>query len=162
MNEIDNRLDALQGQAQEHMASIWGIPVEILNGIQPMGLNASSEGQIRVFFDWIHSCQEHLFRDHLQTVINFIQLSLFGTVDPDIEFIFNDLEGLSDEETAAMELTKAQTHQIYNDMGAVSAEEVRHSIASDPNSPYDGLDPNDMPTMPGENDGWDELGRAFG
>ena len=155
-------LDALQSQAQEHMASIWGIPIEILNGIQPMGLNASSEGQIRVFYDWIHSCQEHLFRDHLQTVINFIQLSLFNELDETITFQFNDLEALSDEESAAMELVKAQTHDIYANMGVVSAEEVRHAIANDPNSPYDGLDPDEMPNVAGEGEGWESLPSAFG
>ena len=155
-------LDALQSQAQEHMASIWGIPIEILNGIQPMGLNASSEGQIRVFYDWIHSCQEHLFRDHLQTVINFVQLSLFNDIDNSITFEFNDLEALSDEENAAMELVKAQTHEIYANMGVVSAEEVRGSVANDPNSPYDGLDSDEMPNVAGEGEGWESLPTAFG
>jgi len=150
-------LDALQSQAQEHMASIWGIPVEILNGIQPMGLNASSEGQIRVFYDWINSCQEHLFRDNLQTVVNFIQLSIFGDVDQDIEFIFNDLEGLSDDEVATMELTKAQTHTLYVDMGAVDPTEVRQALSADQASPYNGLDPDAIPEMPGENDAWEGL-----
>lgn len=142
-------LDALQAQAQEHMASIWGIPIEILNGIQPMGLNASSEGQIRVFYDWINSCQEHLFRPHLATVINFIQLSLWGEVDPDITFEFEDLEGANDKEQADIELVKAQTHQVYNDMGAVDAGEVRQSLVDDPDSIYHGLS-SELPQRPGE------------
>lgn len=144
-------LDALQAQAQEHMASIWGIPIEILNGIQPMGLNASSEGQIRVFYDWINSCQEHLYRPHLTTVINFIQLSLWGEVDPDITYDFEDLEASNDKEKADIELIKAQTHQYYNDMGAVDAGEVRQTIADDPDSPYHGLS-GDLPQRPGEED----------
>ncbi len=144
-------LDALQAQAQEHMASVWGIPIEILNGIQPMGLNASSEGQIRVFYDWIHSCQEHLFRPHLDTVINFIQLSVWGEVDPDITYEFVDLEGVDESEQADIRLKRAQTHQAYNDMGAVSADEVRKTLIDDPDSPYQGLS-DDMAAAPGEND----------
>lgn len=165
-------LDNLQAQAQEHMASIWGIPIEILNGIQPMGLNASSEGQIRVFYDWIHACQESLFRPHLERVIRFIMLSLWGEIDPDITFTFNDLEGLSDLEKADLQLKKAQTDQAYTDIGAVGADEVRARLAADPDSPYDGLDPDEMPAMPevGEEppspegaeqkDGWDALKEA--
>lgn len=133
-------LDNLQAQSQEHMASIWGIPIEILNGIQPMGLNASSEGQIRVFHDWINSCQEHLFRPNLTVVINFIQLSLFGEVDPNITFIFNDLESMDDAEKAEIENKKAMTHQIYNDMQVASTDEVRKAVSADVNSPYHGLD----------------------
>ena len=143
-------LDALQAQAQEHMASIWGIPIEILNGIQPMGLNASSEGQIRVFYDWINSCQEHLFRPHLDTVINFIQLSLWGKVDPEITYEFNDLEGMDDSEQADIALKKAQTHQAYTDMGAVDASEVRKTLVDDPNSIYHGL--GGLPPRFGEGD----------
>jgi phage-related protein (TIGR01555 family) len=154
-------LSDLQSQAQEHMASVWGIPVEILNGIQPMGLNASSEGQIRVFYDWIASCQEKLFRPNLTTVINFIQLSLWGQVDPDITFEFNDLEGMSDDEKAAMELVKAQTHEIYTNMGAVDVSEVRHAIAADVNSPYNGLDPDKAPEMPGEKELWAEVAKGL-
>lgn len=150
-------LDALQAQAQEHMASIWGIPVEAFTGNQPMGLNASSEGQMRIFYDWILACCENLFRENLETVIAFIQLSLFGEVDPEIEFEFNDLEGMDDKETTEIELTKAQTHQIYNDMGAVSGDEVRQSLIDDPNSPYHGLTGD----APGDNEEppspWDAL-----
>lgn len=150
-------LDALQAQAQEHMASIWGIPVEAFTGNQPMGLNASSEGQMRIFYDWIIACCENLFRENLQTVISFIQLSLFNEVDPEIEFEFNDLEGMDDRETVDIELAKAQTHQIYNDMGAVSADEVRQSLIDDTDSPYHGLKGN----APGGNEEpptpWDAL-----
>lgn len=157
-----NGLDALQAQAQEHMASIWGIPIEILNGIQPMGLNASSEGQIRVFYDWINSCQEHQFRPHLTTVINFIQLSIWGDVDPDITFEFEDLEGANDKEQADIELVKAQTHQVYSDMGAVDAGEVRQSLIDDPDSIYHGLS-GDLPQREGEEEPpspWDSLAES--
>ena len=39
-------IDALQAQAQEHMCSVTRIPVVKLLGIQPSGLNASSEGEL--------------------------------------------------------------------------------------------------------------------
>jgi phage-related protein (TIGR01555 family) len=46
-------LDKLQAQSQEHMASVSGIPLVKLLGITPSGLNATSDGEIRVFYDWI-------------------------------------------------------------------------------------------------------------
>ncbi|MGZ8907295.1 MAG: DUF1073 domain-containing protein, partial [Methylobacter sp.] len=46
-------LDALQAQAQEHMAAVASIPLVKLLGITPSGLNASSDGEIRVFYDHI-------------------------------------------------------------------------------------------------------------
>lgn len=51
-------LHELQAQAQEHMASISNIPLVKLTGITPSGLNASSDGEIRVFYDYIASQQQ--------------------------------------------------------------------------------------------------------
>jgi phage-related protein (TIGR01555 family) len=94
-------LDQLQAQAQEHMASLSRIPIIKLLGIQPAGLNASSAGELRAFADFIHSYQEAFFRPNLTTVLNLVQCSLFGQVDPDITFEFEPLtEEMSDGERA--------------------------------------------------------------
>lgn len=53
-------VDALQAQAQEQMASVSSIPLVKLLGITPNGLNASSDGEIRVFYD---SCHERCNSD---------------------------------------------------------------------------------------------------
>lgn len=132
-------LDALQSQAQEHMASVWGIPVEAFTGNQPMGLNASSEGQMRVFYDWINACQEDLFRDPLEAVVGFIQLSLFGEVDPNIVVDFNDLEGVNEGDKLDNEAKKAAIHQVYIEEGVVTADEARNNLMTDSDSIYSGL-----------------------
>jgi uncharacterized protein len=99
-------LDQLQAQAQEHMASLSRIPAIKLLGIQPAGLNASSEGELRAFEDMIHSYQQSFFRPNLQTVLNLVQLSLFGAVDPEITFEFEPLaEELAPEQAAAAAAT---------------------------------------------------------
>ncbi|WP_150531532.1 anti-CBASS protein Acb1 family protein, partial [Staphylococcus aureus] len=54
-------LDTLQAQTQEHMAAVSGVPLIKLLGISPAGLNASSEGEIRTFYDSIHSFQERFY-----------------------------------------------------------------------------------------------------
>lgn len=147
-------LHELQAQSQEHMAAIARIPLVKLLGIQPSGLNASSEGEIRSFYDWIKAYQELLFRAKLYTIFCIIQLSEFGEVDPEITFDFVDLWQMDESEQAANEATKAQTHASYVEMGAVSSGEVRQSVAKDPNSAYAGLDledtPPPQPQLPGE------------
>lgn len=107
----------------------------------------SSEGEIRIFYDFVHSYQERLFRQPLTTVINFIQLSLFGDVDPDITFRFVPLWSMSETERATLQKTKAETHQIYTDLGAVTNHEVRKALVGDPGTMYPGLDPDDMPDL---------------
>lgn len=133
-------LDRLQAQSQEHICSITGLPLIKYTGLTPTGLNASSEGEIRSFYDWIKSCQEYFFREHLTAVLGFIQLNEFGEVDPEITFDFRSLWQLDDAAKAAIQKTKADTHVALVDVGAVTPEEVRQSQAADPDSLYAGLD----------------------
>ena len=140
-------LDVLQQQAQEHVATSASIPLVKYIGDQPAGLNASSEGAIRTFYDTMNADQEAYERPMIQTVIDFVQLSLFGDVDEDITFKFKPLWALDDAAKSAVRKVNAETHQIYVDMGAVSPEEVRGDLTTDPESPYNGLDPDDMPDL---------------
>ena len=98
-------LDKLQAQAQEQMASIVSIPLVKFLGITPSGLNASSDGEIRVFYDYIHATQEQLFTEKLNRILGFVQLSEFGEVDPDITFKFEPLWSMSEKEEADVEKT---------------------------------------------------------
>ena len=95
-------LDLLQAQAQEHICSLSRIPQIKLLGLQPAGLNATSEGELRAFEEMIHSYQELFFRPNLETVLNLVQLSLFGEVDPDIGFEFELLAVEIDEKDRAV------------------------------------------------------------
>jgi phage-related protein (TIGR01555 family) len=143
-------LDQLQAQAQEQRASISGIPIVELLGIQPAGLNASSEGEMQTFEGRIHAMQEHLFRAHLRTVLGFVMLSEFGAVDEDIDFDFNPLWTPTEKELREKELAEAQADQIRVDTGIISAQEARGALASDPDSRYAGIDVDDVPIPPGE------------
>src|SRR6266567_3166637 len=75
-------LDQLQAQTQEHMASVSRIPLVKLLGISPAGLNASSEGEIETFDDTINAGQEALIRPNLTRLLHFVQLNLWGAIDP--------------------------------------------------------------------------------
>jgi uncharacterized protein len=133
-------LDVLQAQTQEHMAAVSRIPTVKLLGLQPAGLNADSEGVMRAFYDSVHAYQERFFRPNLQTIVDFIQLSLFGAVDPEITFAFNPLWSLDEKAEADKRKTESDTHAAYVNLGAVSPDEVRRALASDDDSPYAALD----------------------
>ncbi len=158
-------LDALQAQSQEHMASVSSIPLSILLGITPSGLNASTDGEIRTYYDHVLSQQELIFADPLTKVLQLIQLSLFGKIDPDIGFEFIPLWQQSETELAANRKADAEVANIYFTMGAVSPDEVRQKIADDPESGYTGLvglipeptpDPEDEVDAEGGEDDKDE------
>ncbi|WP_160356985.1 DUF1073 domain-containing protein [Bordetella sp. 02P26C-1] len=135
-------LDALQAQSQEQMASVSGIPLVKLLGITPAGLNANSDGEIRVFYDYIESLQEDVFRDNLQTCLEVIQLSLYGEIDPDISFSFAPLYQLSDLERAQVRKTDADTDAVYVGANVLSPDEVRGRLVNDPGNNYHSLEDN--------------------
>jgi phage-related protein (TIGR01555 family) len=150
-------LDTLQAQAQEHMASVSGIPLVKLLGIQPAGLNASSEGEIRTFYDWIEAYQQKFFGAQLRYIMNIVMLSEFGAIDEDIVFQFEPLWSLDDKEKADLRKVEAETDSVLIADGVLSPEESRKRIANDPSSPYESLDVEDMPEPP-QGDDDPELG----
>ena len=143
-------LDSLQAQSQEQMASVSGIPLVELLGIQPAGLNASSEGEIKTYDENINTAQENEVRDPLTKVVHMVMLSLWGEVDDDLVWDFAPLRSLTDLEAAQKRQTEAETDTSYVNMGAIDASEVRKKLIDDPDSPYQGL-PDEPPAPdPGE------------
>jgi len=140
-------LHELQAQSQEHMMSVARIPAVKFTGIQPTGLNASSEGEIKVFYDTIKAYQNFFFRENLTRVMHFVMLSLWGEVDEEIVFDFVALWSLSEKEKAEVRKMDAETGQILVDTGAVSQQEERKRVASDPESGYSDIDVDDLPDL---------------
>lgn len=147
-------LDHLQAQAQEHIASAAGIPLVILLGITPSGLNTSSDGEIRSFYDRVKGLQEAIVRRPLRTVINLAQLSLWGEIDPAISFDFEPLWEQSEVERSTIRKTNADTAAVYIEAGVLMPEEERGRLAREDGGLYDGLDLSVVPEVPGmEDDG---------
>lgn len=140
-------LHELQSQAQEHMASVHRIPLVKFTGIQPAGLNASSEGEIKVYDDTIMAYQSRFIAPNLTKIINFEQLSLFGEIDPAITYKFMPLREMTQAEKGQKEKDDADRNQKYVDMGALHPAEVRAVIINDPDLPYTELDPDDVPDL---------------
>ena len=146
-------LDHLQAQAQEQMASVSHIPLVILLGITPSGLNASSDGEIRAFYSWVKSMQEHLFDDGLRRVLQLLQLNKFGFIDPDIDHEYVDLWETDEATKATTAKTWMDVDAGYVNAGALAPEEVRQRIAEDDELPYANIDlsaPAPGLVMPGE------------
>lgn len=132
-------LDKLQAQAQEHMAAPSHIPLVKLTGITPSGLNASSEGEIKVWYDWIRSYQIAFFSKHLKHVLDVIQLHLFGDIDDSIGFEFRPLSSPTVKELAEIRKANAEAGATLIDKGVIAPEEERERVSSDPESGYNNL-----------------------
>lgn len=145
-------LDKLQAQAQEQMAAIAGIPLVKYFGITPSGLNASSDGEIRAFYDTIESAQEREGTPQLRRLLNVIQKSKFGEIDPDIGFVWEPLWSLDEKGLAEVRKINAETDCAYVDHGIVDASEVRQTVAAEEDSRYASIDVEDLPDPPEETD----------
>lgn len=138
-------LDKLQAQAQEQMCAPTGLPLVYLTGITPAGLNASSQGEIEVFQDSLSANQE-IYTPAISKILNLVQLSLFGEIDPEIGFIWNPLKVTTETEKATIRKMNAETDQIDIASGVLFPEERRQRIADEEDSPYAALDLNlDLP-----------------
>jgi phage-related protein (TIGR01555 family) len=133
-------LDKLQAQAQEHMAAVAKTPLVILLGITPSGLNASAEGDIRIYYDYVGDQQERLFRTPLETIIKLIQLDETGEIDESITFDFVSLYEMSDKEKAEIRKSDSAVAVELVSVGVLRPEEVRTKLSADPDSGYDSID----------------------
>jgi phage-related protein (TIGR01555 family) len=133
-------LDALQNQALEQLSVVSSIPLVKLLGVSPGGLNASSDGEIRVFYDKIAATQRRCFGHHMENILQVVQLSLFGVVDPDIRFEFNPLWELDEAAKAAMAKVQADTDIAYLDAGVIDSNEARSVLANDDTGRYSSVD----------------------
>ncbi|MUG77301.1 DUF1073 domain-containing protein [Commensalibacter melissae] len=127
-------LAQLQAQAQEHMAAISGIPLVKLLGITPSGLNASSDGEIRCFYDRIAAFQETVLRQPLQKILEIVQLHLFGKIDPDITFDFNSLWQLDELQQSQVNMNIAKTMCDYVSNNILSLSQIKDLLENEDQS----------------------------
>lgn len=143
-------LDTLMQKAQEQMAGPSKTPMVKLLGITPSGLNANSDGEIRVYYDYIMSLLESFIRDCMEQILRIVQLHLFGEIHEEIGFEFNSLHQMTDEQRANTNKVKAETVATLVEAKIISEQEARNSIAQDESSDFTGIDADEQPT-------WDEL-----
>jgi phage-related protein (TIGR01555 family) len=133
-------LDKLLAQSQEQMSSIAGIPLVVLLGVTPAGLNASSDGEMRAHYANVKSYQERTCAEPLKTVIDILQLDLDGTIDDTIKFEFLDLWEMDEEAKARLRKSDSDADVALVGAGIVSNEEARERMNEDEESAYFGVD----------------------
>jgi phage-related protein (TIGR01555 family) len=113
------------------LSAATGIPVTLLFGRSPAGMNATGESDIRLFYDHIKSMQETKARPRLEYLIE-IMLSArdgpTGGVEPESwNFEWNPLYQESAKEQSETRLNVAKADEIYLRNGVVEPDEVAES-----------------------------------
>lgn len=157
MNVPLSGLGELQSQALEHLCTASRIPAMVLTGISPTGMNASSEGEMQAWNNWISAQQEAYWREPLEVILKLAQLSLFGEIDPHITFNFVPLAQPSPKEIAEINEIQERVDVAYIGAGVLAPEEVREHLAHDVDSGYQGLDLDVVPVEPNADpEGWQQ------
>jgi len=123
-----------------YLSALTSIPQTILFGRSPAGMNATGASDMENYYNYVQRIQKRMLKSNLRYLLSVIfQAGLYtGEVKemPPIKISFNPLWSLSEKEQAELEQlkaaaqqTRAQTVQIYVDMGAIDSSEVRCKLA---------------------------------
>lgn len=110
------------------VSSVTGIPVTLLFGRAPAGLNATGDTDVRNFYDMVKQYQELKLKPILEKLTFYLMKSINGPFhgkEPDNWSIqFTPLWQNTEEQEATLRRTVAETDAIYIDRGVLDPNEV--------------------------------------
>lgn len=116
---------------ESRLAAAADMPITVLMGRSPAGLNATGESDIRLFYDRVGVYQRLTLRPRLERLVGILMRDRLGPTrgrEPDTWSVeFAPLWQPSAQEQATTRKTIAETDQVYYQMGAVSADEIARS-----------------------------------
>lgn len=111
----------------ERVASAARMPVSLLMGRSPAGLNATGDSDIRWFYAHIRAQQNVKMRGPLRRLVEICSEALSIPEASRSTIEFRPLWEPTESERATTNLAQAQADQIYVGMGDVSAEDITRS-----------------------------------
>lgn len=145
-------LPDLLTKAQEQMAGPSHTPLVKLLGVTPGGLGGNSDGEITVYYDYIMAQNEAHVRPLIKKFSDLVQLNLFGEIDPAITWEFNPLYQLNEKELAEVQEINGRNAAQLVTAAIVSPQEARQALSKDEQSPFNGIDVDDVPDGQGGDD----------
>lgn len=119
--------DVLQ-QFSHRLAAAADMPVTLLMGQAPAGLNATGDADIRFFYDRIAARQKKVLLPQVQRLVRLLMLAKEGPckgVEPEKWAVeMKPLWQMTDAEMATVRKTQAETDHIYITDSVVTPEEV--------------------------------------
>lgn len=140
-------LHELLSKSQEQMAGPSHTPLVKLLGVTPGGIGNSTEGEIRVYYDYIMAQNEAHTRPIITNIADLIQLNLYGEIDPAIKWEFNPLYQLNEKEMAEVQEIRGRNAKQLVEFSIISPQEARQALSKDEQSQYSGLDVDDIPAV---------------
>ena len=124
-------IDDVVIQFAQQLAGAIGIPMSRLFGQAPKGLNATGEGDMRVYHENISSAQELQLRSGISRVLDVTYRSLFGRPTPDsLSFEFRPLSGMDDTQRANLAGTTTTAILAAFDAGVIDQATAMRELQS--------------------------------
>ena len=125
-----------------YLSAITNIPQTILFGRSPAGMNATGQGDLENYYNYVERIQKRMLKGNLRYLLGVISHAGIhtGEIDkaPPLNIEFNSLWSMSEQEKVALDLQKAQVAQtnantanVYVTMQAIDPSEVRKKLADD-------------------------------
>lgn len=130
-SKVSSQVSGIEKLMQEYclaLSAVSNIPVTLLMGRSPAGMNSTGESDLTAFYDWISSLQEEKMLDVIDRtnyIITQCSEYVVNTKEPIITF--NPLWQPTEEETVKSRKAQAEIDTMYLDRGVLTAQEVRDS-----------------------------------
>lgn len=123
-----------------YLSALTSIPQTILFGRSPAGMNSTGQSDMENYYNYVERIQKRMLKSNLRYLLSVIFRAGLYTREveeiPNIKIKFNSLWSSTEKEQmeleqqkAALQQTKAQTAQVYVDMGAIDPTEIRKKLA---------------------------------
>lgn len=127
------------------VAAAARVPATKLLGTTPKGFNATGEYESRSYHEELESLQAHDLSDLIERHHALVMRSFVPKQDWVMtEVIWRPLDSPTAQELAATNLAKAQTGAALIQSGAITSEDERRRIATDPDGGYHDLGLDDL------------------
>lgn len=123
---IPSGVDAILNHVLYRISCAADMPVSILFGRAPQGMNATGDMDVRLWYDRVKAFQKDDVKPVLMAIYRRIGASL-GIDCSKLDIVFATMYQLTSTEQAALEKTTAEKDAIYLDQGVLTPEEVAKS-----------------------------------
>jgi hypothetical protein len=98
------------------------------------------QGEMKCFYDGCEARNYAHIDPLLSRLIDYIKLSLWGEIDPEIGYKWDPLWSLNEKELAEIRRVEAEADAVYIQNNVLAPQESRVRLASQMDSPYAALD----------------------
>ena len=125
-----------------YLSAITNIPQTVLFGRSPAGMNATGDGDMENYYNYVERIQKRMIKKNLRYLLAIIAKAGIRSKEideiPPLKVEFNSLWSMTEQEKVALDLQKAQVAQtnantanVYIQAQVIDPSEVRKKLADD-------------------------------